>query len=89
MRHRSCSDRCGGGPACGSGRGGRVCIDCDVHRIEAAELYSEDYDATVARNVREQDADARPAITNPLQSLEGYHVVLLASPSGTSARPCS
>ena len=55
-------------------------IDCDVHRIEAAEPYSEDYDATVARNVREQDADARPAITNPLQSLEGYDVVLLASP---------
>lgn len=40
-------------------------IECDVHRIEAADAYSDDYDATVARNVREQDADARPAIANP------------------------
>ncbi|MFE7568465.1 flavodoxin [Streptomyces sp. NPDC057539] len=55
-------------------------IECDVHRIEAADPYSDDYDATVARNVREQDADARPAIANPLASTDGYEVVLLASP---------
>lgn len=36
-------------------------IPCDLHRVEAAEPYSGDYDDTVARNVREQDADARPA----------------------------
>ena len=35
-------------------------LDCDVHRIRAADPYSDDYDETVARNVREQDADARP-----------------------------
>ena len=54
-------------------------IACDIHSIEAAEPYSDDYDDTVARNVREQDADARPAIANPLPDIERYDVVLLAS----------
>jgi hypothetical protein len=45
-------------------------IDCDVHRIDAADPYSASYDATVARNVREQEADARPAIANPLASID-------------------
>ena len=34
-------------------------VPCDVHRIEAAEPYPDGYDATVARNVREQNEDAR------------------------------
>jgi flavodoxin len=55
-------------------------IDCDVHRIDAADPYPASYDATVARNVREQEADARPAITNPLASIEPYDTVLLGSP---------
>jgi flavodoxin len=55
-------------------------LDCDLHEIEAAEPYSADYDAAVARNVREQEADARPEIANPLTSIEDYDVVLLASP---------
>jgi hypothetical protein len=42
-------------------------IEHDVHRIEAADPYSDDYDDTVARNVREQDADARPEIANPMR----------------------
>jgi flavodoxin len=54
-------------------------IDCDVHRIEGAEPYSHDYDATVERNVREQNADARPAIANPLPSINQYDTLLLAS----------
>ena len=56
-------------------------IDCDVHRIDAADPYPAGYDATVARNVREQDADARPAIANPLDSIDQYDAVLLGSPS--------
>ncbi|MBO1268601.1 flavodoxin [Arthrobacter cavernae] len=52
---------------------------CDVHRIEAAEPYPGSYDATVARNVREQNNDSRPAIANPLPSIEQYGTVLLAS----------
>ncbi|WP_205571864.1 flavodoxin [Arthrobacter celericrescens] len=54
-------------------------IPCDVHRIEAAEPYPESYDATVARNVREQDQDARPAILNPLAAVGRYDTVILAS----------
>ena len=54
-------------------------IACDVHRIEAAEPYSDDYEATVARNVREQQADARPPIANPLPDVGSYDVVLLGS----------
>jgi flavodoxin len=55
-------------------------LDCDVHRIDPADPYPADYDATVARNVREQDTDARPAIANPLASIDEYDTILLASP---------
>jgi flavodoxin len=55
-------------------------IDCNVHRIEATDPYPASYDATVARNVREQNADARPAIADPLASIEQYGTVLLGSP---------
>jgi flavodoxin len=55
-------------------------LDCAVYRIEAAEPYSDDYDDTVARNVREQQADTRPAIGNLLDSVATYQTVLLASP---------
>lgn len=58
----------------------RVHIECDVHRIEAVDPYPDDYDATVARNVREQDADARPAIVGLPFSIDRYDVVLLGSP---------
>ncbi|WP_375482034.1 flavodoxin [uncultured Jatrophihabitans sp.] len=55
-------------------------INCDVYRIEPAEPYSRDYDATVARNVREQDSDARPKIARALPDVGDYDIVLLASP---------
>ncbi len=55
-------------------------IRCDTHRIKAANPYPHDYEKTVARNVREQEANARPGIKNPLPSIERYDVVLLASP---------
>lgn len=54
-------------------------IPCDVHRIEAAEPYSDGYDATVKRNVREQDGGTRPAIAARLPSIDRYSTVLLAS----------
>jgi flavodoxin len=54
-------------------------IPCQVHRIEAEEPYPDSYDATVARNVREQNRDARPAIANPLPSIDQYDTVILAS----------
>jgi flavodoxin len=55
-------------------------IDCDTYRIEAIDPYPDGYDATVQRNVDEQDADARPGIADPLASIEGYQHVLLGSP---------
>jgi flavodoxin len=55
-------------------------IDCELYRIEAANPYSEDYDATVERNVNEQNSDARPAIAIPLDSIEQYDTVLIGSP---------
>jgi flavodoxin len=55
-------------------------LDCDVHRIEAADPYPADYDETVQRNVQEQDTDARPAIAKPLASIDAYDTILLASP---------
>ncbi|RKR29830.1 flavodoxin [Arthrobacter oryzae] len=54
-------------------------IKCDVHRIEAVDPYPDSYDATVARNVREQNTNARPAIVNHLPSIDQYDTVLLAS----------
>lgn len=55
-------------------------IDCDLYQIEAADPYPHNYDATVQRNVREQDTDARPAIKDRLPELTGYGTILLASP---------
>jgi len=55
-------------------------LGCDVHRIEAADPYPDNYAATVERNVREQDAKARPAVANPLTSVGRYDTVLLGSP---------
>ncbi|MCE1179235.1 MAG: hypothetical protein LWW86_09455 [Micrococcales bacterium] len=55
-------------------------IDVDLHELQAADPYSRDYDATVARNVREQDEQARPAIVGPLPSLAGRATVLVGSP---------
>ena len=51
-----------------------------MYRIEAAEPYSDSYDDTVVVAVGEQDTDARPAIANPLPSIDGYDTVLLGSP---------
>ncbi|WP_341361002.1 flavodoxin [Georgenia sp. M64] len=54
--------------------------DVDVYRIEAADPYPHSYEETVARNVREEQDDARPAIANPLPDLAAYDTVLLGSP---------
>ena len=58
----------------------RARLDCDVYRIKAADPYPDDYEQTVRRNVREQEADARPAIAKPLESIDAYDTLLLASP---------
>lgn len=53
---------------------------CDLYRIEAADPYPVGYDETVARNVAEQDADARPGLVGAPPPLDAYSTVLLASP---------
>jgi flavodoxin len=55
-------------------------LSVDVYRIQAADPYPADYDATVERNKREQDQDARPIIAGALPTLTGYDTVLLGSP---------
>lgn len=51
-----------------------------MYSIEAADPYSDRYDPTVARNVDEQNGDARPEIAGDLPDLVGYDTVLLGSP---------
>jgi flavodoxin len=54
--------------------------DVDVYRIEAADPYPASYDRTVARNVQEEQANARPAIANPLPDLSAYTTLVLGCP---------
>jgi flavodoxin len=54
-------------------------VRADVYRIQAADPYPDGYDATVDRNVAEQNTGARPAITGALPDTAGYDVVLLGS----------
>jgi flavodoxin len=65
----------------------RQLIRCDVYRIEAADPYSDDYDATVDRNVREQSDNARPGIANPRTSISDYDTVLVGSPIWNNRAP--
>lgn len=55
-------------------------LRCRVHRVEAARPYPRGYDATVARNVAEQQQDARPAVAGPLPDARDVRTVVLASP---------
>jgi flavodoxin len=52
-------------------------INVDVFRIEAEDPYPDSYEPTVARNVAEQNGEARPAIKGVIPSTEGYQTVLL------------
>lgn len=54
-------------------------IDVDLYEIRAADPYPDDYEATVERNQREQEADARPGIAGRLPDLERYDTILLGS----------
>jgi flavodoxin len=54
-------------------------VAVDVYRIDAADPYPDSYDATVERNVREQNTEARPAIAGDLPAVAAYDTVLLGS----------
>lgn len=62
-------------------------LGCDTFRIEAADPYPEEYDPTVARNSREQEADARPEIAGDLPDLSGYDTLIVGSPIWGSRAP--
>lgn len=54
-----------------------------------AEPYSDDYYATVQRNMDEERADARPAIASigDLPSIEDHDVIILGAPVWNSQAP--
>ena len=54
-------------------------VAVDVYRIDAADPYPDSYDATVERNVREQNTEARPSIAGDLPAVSAYDTVLLGS----------
>jgi flavodoxin len=54
-------------------------VSVDVYRIEAEDPYPDSYDATVERNVAEQNSEARPAIAGVIPSVATYDTVLLGS----------
>jgi flavodoxin len=58
----------------------QAALACDVYQIQPSEPYPDSYEATVQRNVREQSADARPAIASPLTSIDSYDTILIGSP---------
>ena len=55
----------------------------DVYKIEAADPYPASYQATVERNVREQNDEARPEIAGPLPESNPTTLCCLAARSGT------
>jgi flavodoxin len=58
----------------------RDALACDVFEIHASVPYSNNYDDTVERNVREQEESARPAIANMIDSIDRYDTILIGSP---------
>lgn len=54
-------------------------VAVDVYRIEAKDPYPDSYQATVERNVAEQDDEARPAIAGDIPDVDSYDTVLLGS----------
>lgn len=55
-------------------------VEVGIYQITPADPYPYDYEETVARNVREEQSDARPKIAGALPSLTGYDTILLGSP---------
>jgi flavodoxin len=60
--------------------------DVDLHEIRVADPYPHDYEETVARNLREQEDDARPAIDGAVPDLGDTAPSSSAALCGTSGR---
>ncbi|WP_217491419.1 flavodoxin [Brachybacterium squillarum] len=55
-------------------------IEVQEYEVVPADPYPEAYDPTVERNVREQNADARPAIAGELPDAQDFDTLLIGSP---------
>lgn len=58
-------------------------VEVQEYEVVPADPSPEPYDPTVERDVREQNADARPAIAGELPDAQAFDTVLIGSPSGT------
>jgi len=58
----------------------RDALGCDVFQIQPVDPYSDRYDPTVERNVREQEEHARPGIVSLPGSIAAYDTILIGSP---------
>jgi flavodoxin len=58
----------------------RDALGCDVFEVQPVDPYSDRYDPTVRRNVREQEENARPGIVGLPTSIAGYDTILIGSP---------
>jgi flavodoxin len=59
----------------------------DVFEITAAEAYPGDYDATVARAVKELKAKARPQLKSEAPDLSAYTTIILGYPNWCNTIP--
>jgi flavodoxin len=58
----------------------RDALGCDVFQIRPVDPYSDRYDPTVRRNLREQNENARPGVVGLPSSLAVYDTILIGSP---------
>jgi flavodoxin len=58
----------------------REALGCDVFQIQPVDPYSDRYEPTVQRNVREQNQNDRPTILSLPSSIAAYDAVLIGSP---------
>jgi flavodoxin len=58
----------------------RRALGCDVFQIRPVDPYSDRYEPTVQRNVREQNENARPGIVRMPSSVAAYDTILIGSP---------
>jgi flavodoxin len=55
-------------------------LGCEVFQIQPVDPYPDSYDATVQRNVREQEQNARPEIAQLPASIDAHDTLLIGSP---------
>ena len=59
----------------------------DIFEIIPIPAYSDDYNTVLMEAQRDQHEQARPAITNPPQSIDEYDVILLGYPNWWASIP--